>query len=205
MDLISVTSSIRRFARPMEPIERIIVGAQVLRQPAMPSNGTVEHPTECDGLRERARTYNATGCLCSTVWNLRNVLPGTRVSPPESSRSANCVSFGSTRGITSLVRLHGIFVRDNRTADNVRRKNRGGAPCGGARWKNCAGASQARPGMISRQSTAYPDEEQRDSTCVTTVPPKWPMTAWGTACGDYFRVTTRKLARPLNTRAFINT
>src|SRR4029077_10728760 len=32
----------------MEPIERIIVGAQVLRQPAMPSNGTVEHPTECD-------------------------------------------------------------------------------------------------------------------------------------------------------------
>jgi hypothetical protein len=22
-----------------------------------------------DGLRERARTYNATGCLCSTVWN----------------------------------------------------------------------------------------------------------------------------------------
>jgi hypothetical protein len=42
---------------------------------------------------------------------LRNVLPCTRVSPPESSRSANCVSFGSTRGITSLVRLHGIFVR----------------------------------------------------------------------------------------------
>ena len=32
----------------MEPIERIIVGAQVLRQPAMPSNGAVEHPTEGD-------------------------------------------------------------------------------------------------------------------------------------------------------------
>ena len=32
----------------MEPIQRIIVGAQVLRQPAMPSNGAVEHPTECD-------------------------------------------------------------------------------------------------------------------------------------------------------------
>ena len=46
---------------------------------------------------------------------LRNVLPGTRVSPPESSRSANCVSSGSTRGITSLVRLHGIFVRDRCT------------------------------------------------------------------------------------------
>jgi hypothetical protein len=30
----------------MEPIERIIVGAQVLRQPAMPSNGAVGHPTE---------------------------------------------------------------------------------------------------------------------------------------------------------------
>jgi len=29
----------------MEPIERIIVGAQVLRQPAMPSNGAVEHQT----------------------------------------------------------------------------------------------------------------------------------------------------------------
>jgi hypothetical protein len=25
-----------------------------------------------DGLRERARTYNATGCLCSTVWNPYN-------------------------------------------------------------------------------------------------------------------------------------
>ena len=93
-------------------------------------------------------------------------------------------------------------TREGRTADNVRRKNRGGAPRGGARRKSCAGASQARPGMVSRQSTAYPDEEQRDSTCVTTVPPKWPMTAWGTACGDYFRVTTRKLARPLNTSAF---
>jgi hypothetical protein len=32
----------------MEPIERIIVGAQVLRQPAMASNGAVEHPTEGD-------------------------------------------------------------------------------------------------------------------------------------------------------------
>jgi len=32
----------------MEPIKRIIVGAQVLRQPAMPSNRAVEHPTECD-------------------------------------------------------------------------------------------------------------------------------------------------------------
>ncbi len=96
-------------------------------------------------------------------------------------------------------------TREGRTADNVRRKNRGGAPRGGACWKSCAGASQARPGMVSRQPTAYPDEEQRDSTSVTTVPPKWPMTAWGTACGDYFRVTTRKLARPLNTSAFIGT
>ncbi len=32
----------------MERIERIIVGAQLLRQPAMPSNGAVEHPTEGD-------------------------------------------------------------------------------------------------------------------------------------------------------------
>jgi len=82
------------------------------------------------------------------------------------------------------------------------KKSRRWAPCGGARWKNCAGASQARPGMVSWESTAYPVEEQGDSTCVTTVPPKWPMTAWGTACGDYFRVTTRKLGRLLNTSAF---
>ena len=32
----------------MEAIERIIVGVHVLRQPAMPSNGAIEHPTECD-------------------------------------------------------------------------------------------------------------------------------------------------------------
>ena len=32
----------------MEPIERIIVGAQVLRHPALPLNGTVEHPTKGD-------------------------------------------------------------------------------------------------------------------------------------------------------------
>jgi hypothetical protein len=49
----------------------------------------------------------------SRLMPVLNVLPYTRVSPPESSRPANCVSFGSTRGITSLVRLHGIFVRDN--------------------------------------------------------------------------------------------
>ena len=77
-------------------------------------------------------------------------------------------------------------TRQGRTADNVRRKNRGGAPRGGARRKSCAGASQARPGMVSRQSTAYPDEEQRDSTCVTTVPPKWPMTAWASLAAITF-------------------
>ena len=38
----------------VEPIERIVVGAEVLRQPAMPSNGAVEHPTECDAI-DRAR------------------------------------------------------------------------------------------------------------------------------------------------------
>ena len=32
----------------VEPIKRIVVGAQVLRQPAMPSKGAVEHATECD-------------------------------------------------------------------------------------------------------------------------------------------------------------
>src|SRR6202521_791629 len=32
----------------MEPVEWIVVGADVLRHPALPSNGAVEHPTECD-------------------------------------------------------------------------------------------------------------------------------------------------------------
>ena len=32
----------------VEPIERIVVRAQVLRQPAMASKGAVEHATECD-------------------------------------------------------------------------------------------------------------------------------------------------------------
>ena len=47
MDLISVTSSIPQIGLPLvEAIERIIVGAQILRQPAMLSSGAVEHPTE---------------------------------------------------------------------------------------------------------------------------------------------------------------
>ena len=43
----------------VEPIEWIVVGAQVLRHPALPSNGTVEHPTEgdtIDGSRMDAET-----------------------------------------------------------------------------------------------------------------------------------------------------
>jgi len=32
----------------VETIKWIVVGAQVLRHPKLPSNGTVEHPTECD-------------------------------------------------------------------------------------------------------------------------------------------------------------
>src|SRR6266566_6965985 len=32
----------------VEPIKRIVVGADVLRHPELPSNGAVEHPTECD-------------------------------------------------------------------------------------------------------------------------------------------------------------
>ena len=52
---------------------------------------------------------------------VRNVLPCTRVSPSESSRSANCVSFGSTRGFTSLVRLYGIFVDSANIVQNHRR------------------------------------------------------------------------------------
>src|SRR5207247_10552683 len=32
----------------VEPIKWIVVGAQILRHPELPSNGTVEHPTEGD-------------------------------------------------------------------------------------------------------------------------------------------------------------
>ena len=38
----------------VEPIERVVVRAQVVRQPAMPSNSAVEHATECDAI-DRAR------------------------------------------------------------------------------------------------------------------------------------------------------
>ena len=38
----------------VEPIKRIVVGADVLRHPELPSNGAVEHPTECDTI-DRAR------------------------------------------------------------------------------------------------------------------------------------------------------
>ena len=38
----------------VEPIKRIVVGADVLRHPVLPSNGAVEHPTECDTI-ERSR------------------------------------------------------------------------------------------------------------------------------------------------------
>jgi hypothetical protein len=55
MDLICVTLSIRRLACPlMEPIEWIVVGTEVIRHPELPSNGAVEHPTECDTI-DRSR------------------------------------------------------------------------------------------------------------------------------------------------------
>src|SRR5215469_18457969 len=38
----------------VKPVERIIVGAEVLRQPVLPSNGAIEHPTEC-GTIDRSR------------------------------------------------------------------------------------------------------------------------------------------------------
>jgi hypothetical protein len=55
MDLICVTSSIRRLAfHLVEPIKRIIVGAEIVRQPALASNGRIEQPTECDTI-DRSR------------------------------------------------------------------------------------------------------------------------------------------------------
>ena len=150
----------------------------------------------------------ASGCCFQSKRLLYRREPNGVGAEPGKQKTRSCRKQCPRKRVAEKGWLTGLdkqSTREGRTADNVRRKNRGGAPRGGARWKSCAGASQARPGMVSRQSTAYPDEEQRDSTCVTTVPPKWPMTAWGTACGDYFRVTTRKLARPLNTSAFIDT
>ncbi len=38
----------------VEPKKWIVVGADVLRRPELPSNGAVEHPTECDTI-ERSR------------------------------------------------------------------------------------------------------------------------------------------------------
>ena len=38
----------------VEPIKRIVIGAEEVRHPALPSNGTVEHPTKC-GTIDRSR------------------------------------------------------------------------------------------------------------------------------------------------------
>jgi hypothetical protein len=38
----------------VEPIKRIVIGAEVPRHPELPSNGTAEHPTKC-GTIDRSR------------------------------------------------------------------------------------------------------------------------------------------------------
>ena len=38
----------------VEPIKRIVIGTEEVWHPALPSNGTVEHPTEC-GTIDRSR------------------------------------------------------------------------------------------------------------------------------------------------------
>ena len=54
MDLISITFSIRRLQYPqiglplVETIQWIVMRAEVVRRRALPTNGAVEHPTECD-------------------------------------------------------------------------------------------------------------------------------------------------------------
>src|SRR5207245_3508082 len=52
------SSDLSQIGLPLvEPIKRIVVGAKVLRQPVLPSNGAVEHPAECytiDGARMNA-------------------------------------------------------------------------------------------------------------------------------------------------------
>ena len=50
----------------VEPIKRIVVGADVLRHPALPSNGAVEHPAErdtIDSARMDAETNDAARIL----------------------------------------------------------------------------------------------------------------------------------------------
>ena len=50
----------------VEPIEWIVVGTEVLRHPALPSNGAVEHPTESDTIdlsRMDAEPNNAARAL----------------------------------------------------------------------------------------------------------------------------------------------
>jgi hypothetical protein len=41
------SSSIRIWLALVEPTKRIVVGADVLRHPELPSNGAAEHPAEC--------------------------------------------------------------------------------------------------------------------------------------------------------------
>src|SRR4029077_20130490 len=38
----------------VEPIKRIVIGTEAVRHPALPSNGTAEHPTKC-GTIDRSR------------------------------------------------------------------------------------------------------------------------------------------------------
>src|SRR5438876_7644529 len=60
----------------VEPIKRIVVGAKVLRQPVLPSNGAVEHPAECytiDGARMNAEPNRSeerrVGKECRSRWS----------------------------------------------------------------------------------------------------------------------------------------
>jgi hypothetical protein len=43
----------------VEPIKRIVIGAEEVRHPALPSNGAVEHPTECDTIDHSAMDAEA--------------------------------------------------------------------------------------------------------------------------------------------------
>ena len=46
----------------VEPIKWIVVGTEVLRHPALPSNGVVEHPTECDTIDRAGMDAEPNGC-----------------------------------------------------------------------------------------------------------------------------------------------
>jgi hypothetical protein len=54
----------------VEPVEWIVVGTEVLWQPALASNGAVEHPTECHTI-DRAGLAEAILTAPDSAWRIK--------------------------------------------------------------------------------------------------------------------------------------